>query len=226
MKRIISLTLLLAIFLAFTLLNLTSCSRNNEPDESILILETCDEATMHMLLAIHQETGYNPIIDASNYEDHEVVEEGHTVIKRVYTNVKVDPSYLSIMRLYYLSTEEFLFIQEWQKENNIQVFYPLVDQDLVFETISEEQRPSKINDNVWYKCSRADYTPMLDENGNYISAYNTTAKASNPSYDSLRIEGDKGDYIYGTNAAGGVVKARIFFNNYLIYRTSTNTDSQ
>lgn len=220
--------------MTFTSLNLTSCSKNNEPDESpdessdesILILKTCNEETMYMLLAIYQETGYNPIIDASNYEEHEVIKKGHTIIKRVYTNVKVDPSYLSIMRSYFLSIEEFLFIQEWQKENNIQVFYPLVDQDLVFETISEKQRPSQINHNVWYKCSQANYTPILDENGNYIPAYNTTAKASNPSYDSLRIEGDKGDYIYGISAAGGVVKVRIFFNNYLIYQTSTNTDSQ
>ena len=112
------------------------------------------------------------------------------------------------MRYITLSYDEFANIQEYQNETGIQIIYPYVESKDI-EGISD-------NPNIWYKVSDAKGTPKLDSDGNFIRAYSTNTAKAGAEYNSIRIKGDDGSYIYST-AKSGAVQCRIDYFNYYKY---------
>ncbi len=107
-----------------------------------------------------------------------------------------------------MKLSEFEKIQAWQNETGIQVIYPYVE--------SKDISGITDNPNIWYQVSDAKGTPVLDADGNFIPAYSTNQAIEGAPYDSIRVEGDDGSYIYSAKKAGSV-QARICYYNYYIY---------
>lgn len=131
-----------------------------------------------------------------------------------------------------VNKEEFLAIQEWQNKTGVQVIFPAVDlsltdsmgQKLVADCVNE-------NANVWYATDR-NGNAKLNAKGEYTNSYATTKSSTfSPNslrysekfytYNSTRIEGDDGTFIYalvgGTDSAPSY-RIRIYLNNYFEYR--------
>lgn len=158
--------------------------------------------------AIGQETGMDPVIGIvgqdvtiSKYRG----QEKKTVTYRLKTNKYYETGVLYRV----LSYEEFERIQQYQNETGIQVIYPYVDPKDIAD----------INDNpnIWYRVTDAKGTPELDANGNVIPAYSTESEIEGAPYNSLRIKGDDGSYIYSVRKSGSV-QCRICYYNYYTYQ--------
>lgn len=106
------------------------------------------------------------------------------------------------------SYDEFEKIQQFQNETGIQVIYPYVEPEAI-QGISD-------NPNIWYQISDTRGTAVLDENNNFIPAYSTNKAIEGAEYNSLRVEGDDGSYIYSVRRSGAV-QCRICYYNYYIY---------
>lgn len=107
-----------------------------------------------------------------------------------------------------LSYEKFAEIQEWQNQTGIQVIYPYVDPNDI-EGITD-------NPNIWYKVKDAKGEPVLDKDGNFIPMYCTNQAKAGAEYNSIRVEGDDGSYIYST-AKSGAVQCRVNYYNYYTF---------
>lgn len=97
--------------------------------------------------------------------------------------------------------DDYQKLQDWQNETGIQVIYPYVD------------NASSVN--IWYKVDGSG-SPILDDEGNFIPDYSTNEAAMGAPYNSLRIPGDDGSYVYSTAKAGSV-QCRVLYYNYYIY---------
>ena len=117
-------------------------------------------------------------------------------------------------------------IQRWQNETGIQVLYPVVTADSVYASVDAKNRPAWdpfTNSTVWYQLDKGN-APLLDANGNYIPAYTTNsavAGATNP-YNSKRIDGDNGSYIYCEEKSGSV-QCRIEYGDLTAHRGDRET---
>ena len=173
-----------------------------------VIHESQSEGQMLYWRGIARETGMDPVIRV--VRTHEIVSQyrGEERVRVTYT-LKTNKYYETGIRYMTLSLEEFANIQRFQNESGIQVIYPAVDPDLIFGL---EDRP-----NIWYRLSDTKGTPLLDEAGQFIPAYETDPERAGAEYDSLRIPGDDGSYIYSTKKSGAV-RCRICYYNYYIYK--------
>jgi oligopeptide transport system permease protein len=158
--------------------------------------------------ALSVETGHNvmPEIYRADYEDEK------STSKTTYYDVKMD-SYIKNGMTYLVLTEsQFNDIQKWQKDNNIQVIYPAVDQKKISNPMY------KSDANIWYKNDRKG-APVLDKDGNYQNIYLTSGNKDG--YDSLRVEGDDGSYRYariGGTTEKKTYTVRVFKYTYFQYR--------
>ena len=167
------------------------------------------------LEAIARETGMNPIIKVTKEDSFEVVERGKKVTK--YTRSVLINRYYAIGVVYkVLNYAEYEEILKWQNETGIQVVYPYVD--------------PKTNDaqgNQWFSIKNGkpqyggDKTPHVN---NLKAAYMTDKSREYKPYDSVRIPGDDGRFIYSVkktppkNGYDGTVEARICYYNYYQYK--------
>ena len=230
MKRII--VLLPVISTILTLLTFAGCDRGALPSEevstvedtapgSIIVYPECNEATMRMLQGIYQETGCNPVIDAS-----------YDAQAKIYTNVKINAYYAEGFGKYLtISEDEYKAIQEYQNKTGIQVIYPNVN---VSDRPTREK--NKYNANIYYQVENPDadtVRPKLDQSGNFIPNYWTYAVGSEKTYiiadyNSLRIEGDDGVsidgenyyYVYGRLLVEGI-EVRVFRYAYYEFLKTT-----
>ncbi len=124
-----------------------------------------------------------------------------------------------------LSVTEYQKIQAYQKENNMQILYPVCKRSDMFD---------QSNGNYWYKThakNAADGSyrkgeAVLDENGKYQPIYDLSATDSirnadgtTTPYDSLRIDGDDGSYRYARyNGSNGYYTVRVCYYNYYVYK--------
>ncbi len=158
--------------------------------------------------AIGQETGRDPVISINGFKEVESIKRGQKV-KTKYYSIDIDRYYGVGIRTQVISYEEFQRIQDWQNENNIQVLYPVVSPKDI-EGINN-------NPNIWYKVSDSRGTPIKDSDGNLIPAYSTDASIAGPvEYNSIRIAGDDGSYIYSLGKSGSL-QCRVDYYNYYIY---------
>ena len=144
--------------------------------------ENVNDETYHVLRAIGRETGRDVIMkDYRTYEDANGI---------TYHEVRVD-SYFKVGFAYLNLTEnEYLKLQDYQNEKQIQVAYPLA------KTMSTDFLQGNAGANYWYKlkneASTSTGAPVLDENREPIPNYQTTDNPNRAGYNSLRVSWDDG----------------------------------
>ncbi len=181
--------------------------------DGAITLSSQNERQVKALEAIGVETGFNPIIKV--LEESEYVEKyrGQDVV-RITRALEVNKYYRVGVVKKNISYEEFAKIQQFQNETGIQVLYPMVLQEDIYGKKVVNDIPA--NENIWYKCSDTKGTAQLDANGNFIPAYCTDASKAGGEYNSLRIAGDDGSYIYSL-AKSGSVQVRACYYNWTQY---------
>ena len=228
--KIISFCLAVTLFLSF--LTLTGCKNRSK---EFVTLETCSEEQMLIYRAIYEETGFNPVVDASNYSAEE----------KFYTDVTVNFAYsVGFGRYLVLSLEEFENIQRYQNETGKQVLYPIVNpkcrmqNDTKNNTIAEADIQ---NANIYYLTEIIDNktVPVFSADGNLIPNYWKYEAGQETGtmieYNSLRIEGENGIqedgkqyfYVYGRYFGSlETVEVRLFFYEYYQYLKSKDYVSE
>ena len=157
--------------------------------------------------AIGVETGLNPIIRVVSTSTQ--LEKYRGQMREVtYYKLENNKYYERGMVHRVLSVDEFNRIQEFQNESGLQVIYPYVE--------SKDIKDIKNSPNIWYQVKDAKGTPALDADGNFQPAYSTNKNMEGAPYNSLRIEGDDGSYIY-SYAVSGAVHVRLCYYNYYQY---------
>ena len=166
-----------------------------------------NETQMLIFRGIAEETGRDPLISILSTQEKETIKRGQKIITKTY-KIKVNRYYTIGIRYMTLSYEAFDKIQEFQNETGIQVIYPYIE--------SKDIQGITDNAGIWYKVSDSKGTPMLDKDGNLIPAYSTNKAKEGREYNSIRIAGDDGSYIYSI-AKSGAVQCRIDYYNYYKY---------
>ncbi len=156
--------------------------------------------------AIYQETGMNPLLRVTGTHETEQLSRGQT-IKRTTYDIEVNAYYAKGMVYRTFSYSEFEKIQKYQNETGIQVVYPYVE--------SKDINDQTDTPNVWYQVDSKG-APVTDSNGNLIPAYSTRTSYEGAPYNSIRIPGDDGSYIYSFKKAGAV-QCRVCYYNYYRY---------
>ncbi len=155
---------------------------------------------------IAEETGRDPVIDTLDTHETVVKRRGKEITTYSY-DIEVN-MYYSIGVVYKtFSYAEYQALQDWQNETGIQAIRPYVN--------PEDISGIKDNANIWYKVDSKGVAE-LDENGNFIPAYATDPSKAGAEYNSIRIPGDDGSYVYST-AKSGSVQCRIDYYNYYQY---------
>lgn len=165
-----------------------------------------NDAAMLKWKALGVETGMDPVLRILDTHETEVKQRGQMVIRTTYD---IEVNYYFAMGMIYknLSYSEYQALQEWQNETGIQVIYPYVDpKDINGQTDTP---------NIWYQIDGSG-TPVLDSNGNFIPVYSKNKATAGAEYNSIRIPGDDGSYIYSTAKAGSV-QCRVLYYNYYRY---------
>lgn len=165
-----------------------------------------NDAAMNFWKAIGMETGMDPLIEVTASHETEVKMRGK-MVKRYTYDINVN-SYYAVGIVYRtFSYEEYAKIQQWQKDNNIQIIYPYVD--------SEDIGGITNNPNIWYEVD-ASGNAKLDKEGNFVPVYSKRENNLGAPYDSLRIPGDDGSFAYSLGKSGAV-QCRVCYYNYYQY---------
>lgn len=194
--------------------------------DGAVTLESQNDLQLGFWNAIGEETGMEPVIRIVKEQYKESIYRGQVRKTKVY-RIEINKYYATGIIYRVLSYEEFEAIQQYQNETGIQIIYPYVDKKDVYLTLNKETGKYEAmdavalstvspNSNIWYECSDIKGTPILDEKGNKIPAYSTNKAMEGAPYDSLRIAGDDGSYIYSASKSGSV-QCRINYYNYYTY---------
>ncbi|MBR2620837.1 MAG: ABC transporter permease [Clostridia bacterium] len=172
--------------------------------------ESQSEKQVAIWRAIGEETGLQPVL---RIVDTTVQKEKYRGQWRdvVYHKIENNKYYERGVVYRVVSYDEYQRIQDFQNETGVQVIYPYVE--------PKDIMGIKDNPNIWYQVQDNKGTPLQDEDGNYIylPAYSTDSSIEGPvPYNSIRIEGDPGNYIYSA-AKSGAVHIRICYYNYYHY---------
>ena len=165
-----------------------------------------NESSMNYWKGIATETGMDPVLKIVDKTSTFVKQRGKMVERFTYT-IECN-RYFELGVVYRtLNYQQFEDLQKFQNETGIQVIYPYVE-------------PSAINDitdnpNLWYECD-AKGSAILDKDGNFVPVYSTRKEIEGAPYDSLRIAGDDGSYIYSVKKSGAV-QVRVSYYNYYRY---------
>ena len=155
--------------------------------------------------AIGQETGMNPVIRIVSTTTQ--LEKYRGQMREVtYYKLENNKYYERGVVHRTLTYDEYDAIIRYQDETGIQVLYPYVEpKDIKGITDSP---------NIWYEVTDTKGTPKTDADGNLIPAYSTNKEMEYKEYNSLRIEGDNGDYIYAYKKSGSVHVRVCYYNFY------------
>lgn len=166
--------------------------------------------TQYMRLqAMGRETGMNPIIGIVGTETITQTKRGKQIQVHTYT-LKVNHYFEYGVTLRTLSYQDYEKIQAWQKETGIQVLYPIVESKDIEDITGDPA--------IWYQVTDARGTPKYGGNGeakveNLIPAYSSN-EAIAREYNSTRIEGDPGTWIYSVQKSGSVQVRMCYYNYY------------
>ena len=196
-----------------TYLQYTTLLPKNKLLAPLGIWDGCKDTTLnkndyYYWKAIEEETGATLMTEIyrADYVDTS------STSKTTFYDVRMD-TYISNGMYYITLTEaQFKDLQAWQNETGVQVIYPAVDKSKIKNT------SMKSDANIWYECDMKG-TPVLDRNGEYKDIYLTKGTADG--YDSLRIEGDDGNYRYakvGGTSSAKTYECRVFKYTYFQYR--------
>ncbi len=165
-----------------------------------------NEASMNFWRGLAEETGMDPVLKTIGSSYAEVKHKGQ-MVKRYTYDIEVNRYFETGVVYKTVSYEEFAKMQAWQDETGIQMIYPWVE----YKDISD----IRDNANLWYKVDSKG-SAKLDKDGNFVPAYSTRKEVEGAPYDSLRIAGDDGSYIYSF-AVSGAVKVRVCYYNHYQY---------
>ncbi len=175
------------------------------------------------------QAGYDYLSSIGYEENNSAVKEVREVYQdsvkgTTYYKLYVD-SYEKVGFTYVDLTEtEYLALQDYQNQNNIQIIYPL-------PAVYKNDYVAVSNAaNLWYEL--ADETKNTqgtsahhDEQGNpiFVPNYHTSSNKNRAKYDSLRIEGDNGGadgetwYTYAAKNQSGY-RCRVLYREYYHYK--------
>lgn len=165
-----------------------------------------NDTAMTFWRGIAEETGKNPVIRVLEEHSTEGIYRGKPVTRLTY-DIEVNAYYAMGMIYRTLSYKDFQSIQDWQNETGIQVIYPYVSPADISGITA--------NANLWYEVD-GNGAAKLDKDGNFVPVYSTDQASAGAEYNSIRIPGDDGSYVYST-AKAGAVQCRILYYNYYIY---------
>ncbi len=208
--------------------------------------KTYNEQTYLEYLAIGSETGKS-VIKNNKYElttknvggYYRKNSSGKFVYHGGYYTFRFDSYNKSGCVKVSLNTEQYLALQKYQDENNIQIIYPMINRDEAFlKTYPQHNQ----NYNAWFeweevytanakgeKSSKktvipkvvrnADGTFALDENGNVQFVSNYVLADGKDNYTSKMIIEDDGVklYNYSVPMAGGLYEVRVDYFEYYKY---------
>ena len=166
-----------------------------------------NDAAVNAWKGIAIETGMDPVLAVVGTHETTVIYRGKEVIRTTY-DLEVNRYYEKGIEHKTLTYQEFEEMQQWQNETGIQLIYPWVE--------PKDISGIKDNPDLWYKCDSKG-AAKLDKDGNFVPAYCTDATIEGAPYNSLRIEGDDGSYIY-SRVSEGSVRVRYCYYNYYIYK--------
>lgn len=169
-------------------------------------MDSQNEIAMTMWRAIAQETGYDPVIRTLGTHELQEKRRGKWITRYTY-DIEVNMYYAMGIVYRNFNYKEYQKLQDWQNETGIQVIFPYVE--------AEDIGGIADNPNIWYKAS-ASGEAVLDDDGQLIPAYSTHTDLAGAPYDSLRIEGDDGSWVYSHSKAGSV-QCRVLYYNYYRY---------
>ncbi len=157
-------------------------------------LEGIGTTRYNRLRAIAVETGRSPI--------QELIREYKVNGKTVY-DIRLNSYYNLGVHYETFTKDEYLAIQKYQDENNIQILYP------VMSSVSAKE-------DEWYQVGK-DKKPVFDSEGNFIDNYRKGGIGD--IYTSkMRIEGDDGTYNYSWPSGKSSYLCRIDHYTYFIYK--------
>ncbi len=170
------------------------------------VFDSQNEVAMNFWRGIAVETGKDPVIEEIASHEYEVKSRGKMLTKYSH-DIRINAYYALGVVYRVFSYDEFKKIQDWQNETGIQVIYPYVEPADI-SNITD-------NPNIWYKVDSKG-AAVLDENGNFVPMYSKRQEIAGAEYNSLRVSGDDGSYIYSC-AKSGAVQCRIEYYNYYTY---------
>ena len=170
------------------------------------VMDSQNDKAMLMWRAVAEETGYDPVIRTVNTYTTEQRSRGQTITRYTY-DIEVNMYYAKGIVYRNFNYDEFQRLQDWQNETGIQVIFPYVEPDDIGGITD--------NPNIWYQVDSSG-NAVLDEDGNFIPAYSTNADRAGAPYNSLRIDGDDGSWVY-SSARAGSVQCRVLYYNYYQY---------
>ena len=170
------------------------------------VMDSQNDKAMLMWRAVAEETGYDPVIRTVNTYTTEQRSRGQTITRYTY-DIEVNMYYAKGIVYRNFNYDEFQRLQDWQNETGIQVIFPYVEPDDIGGITD--------NPNIWYQVDSSG-NAVLDEDGNFIPAYSTHAERAGAPYDSIRVDGDDGSWVY-SSARAGSVQCRVLYYNYYRY---------
>ena len=169
-----------------------------------------NENSMLYWRGIAEETGYDPLLGITGEQSEYIKFRGSYIERKTYT-IETNAYYEIGVVYRTFSYADFAKLCEWQNETGIQVVYPWV----------EPKDISDISDmpNVWYEVDSKG-NAVVDAEGNLTPVYSSNSAIAGVEYDSIRVEGDDGSYIYSFAVSGGL-KCRVCYYNYYQYKHGT-----
>lgn len=183
--------------------------------------KTINKVDLEMLNAIEQELNTDGNFEVLRSNVKEVETTTLTGKKKIMYKVRVD-TYNSVgVKFEILTEKEFKQLQEYQNRTGIQVLYPVTD-----ESLRPQAQQDNSNANYWYQTEMKDGKTSIirDEKNQLIPIYKEYQKddAGNyvvyDNYNSLRVQGDNGQYAYGISKQGGTYQVRVNYREYYIYK--------
>lgn len=164
-----------------------------------------NEASMLGWEAIAQETGMDPVLKVIGTQTEMVKYRGEMVERSTYT-IETNRYFEIGIVLRTFTYEEFEKIQQWQNETGVQVIYPYVESEAI---------NGVVNPNIWYEYDNKGM-PIVNDEGEFTPIYSTRKEIEGAPYNSIRVEGDDGSYIYSMRKSGSV-QCRVCYYNYYQY---------
>ncbi len=167
------------------------------------------ESSYSLYRGIEKETGRTVIMT-----EPEVRTEEYMGKPTSYYDFRLDTYNAVGVKFVLLRYEEYVALQQYQDENNIQVIFPITD-----PALRPEAEQDKTNANIWYRTklgSGRKTTVVYDENGDFIPIYladNGTDRYTSRMY----WEGDEKLYSYAEQKDGNMWNVRVDYREYYRY---------
>ncbi len=167
------------------------------------------ESSYSLYRGIEEETGRTVIMT-----EPEVRTEEYMGKPTSYYDFRLDTYNAVGVKFVLLRYDEYVALQQYQDENNVQVIFPITD-----PALRPEAEQDKTNANIWYRTklgSGRKTTVVYDENGDFIPIYqadNGTDRYTSRMY----WEGDEKLYSYAEQKDGNMWNVRVDYREYYRY---------